>query len=217
MNELISPKYVICGSGCHVPIVLLIRDMWSELPLTSCFPVQSSNRQLPCGYLRHKRQIFFCRLDGERPKNDLNLFLNSVQDGRMSEYKSCQEWCLLLLSTWSYSLSFRVINITLWGYARKIYLKQVFFNTFRAWKIPWTEEPGRLQSMGSQLSDFTFTFYFHALEKEMAAHCSVLAWRIPGTGEPGGLSSLGSHRVGHDWSDSAAAASINHLIHANIL
>ena len=57
------------------------------------------------------------------------------------------------------------------------------------------------------LSDFTFTFHFHALEKEMATHSNVLAWRIPGTGEPGGLSSMGSHRVGHDWSDSAAAAS----------
>ena len=70
------------------------------------------------------------------------------------------------------------------------------------WKIPLTEEPGRLQSMGSlsltQLSDFTFTFHFHALEKEMATHSSVLAWRIPGMGEPGGLPSMGSHRVGHD-------------------
>ena len=56
------------------------------------------------------------------------------------------------------------------------------------------------------LSDFTFTFHFHALEKEMATHSSVLAWRIPGTGEPGGRLSLGSHRVGHDWSDAAAAA-----------
>ena len=118
-----------------------------------------------------------------------------------------------------------------------------------AWKIPWTEEPGGLQSKGSQnfetccqiylylvfttrkgngnplqyyclespmdggawwatvhevarsrtrLSDFTFTFHFHALEKEMATHSSVLAWRIPGTEEPGGLRSMGSHRVGHD-------------------
>ena len=50
----------------------------------------------------------------------------------------------------------------------------------------------------TRLSDFTFTFHFHALEKEMATHCSVLAWRIPGTGEPGGLLSVGSHRVGHD-------------------
>ena len=71
-----------------------------------------------------------------------------------------------------------------------------------AWKIPWTEEPGRLQSMGSQsrarLSDFTFTFHLHALEKEMATHSSVLTWRIPGMVEPGGLPSMASHRVGHD-------------------
>ena len=58
----------------------------------------------------------------------------------------------------------------------------------------------------TRLSDFTFTFHFHALEKEMATHSSVLAWRIPGTGEPGGLPSMGSHRVGHDWRDLAAAA-----------
>ena len=58
----------------------------------------------------------------------------------------------------------------------------------------------------TRLSDFTFTFHFHALEKEMATHSSVLAWRIPGTGEPGELPSMGSHRVGHDWHDSAAAA-----------
>ena len=50
----------------------------------------------------------------------------------------------------------------------------------------------------TQLSDFTLTFHFHALEKEMATHSSILAWRIPGTGEPGGLPSMGSHRVGHD-------------------
>ena len=58
----------------------------------------------------------------------------------------------------------------------------------------------------TRLSDFTFTFHFYALEKEMATHSSVLAWRIPGTGEPGGLPSMGSYRVGHDWSDLAAAA-----------
>ena len=57
----------------------------------------------------------------------------------------------------------------------------------------------------TRLSDFTFTFHFHALEEEMATHSSVLAWRIPGTGEPGGLPSMGSHRVGHDWSDLAVA------------
>ena len=119
-----------------------------------------------------------------------------------------------------------------------------------SWRIPWTEEPGGLQSMGSQrvrynwasngtplqysclenpmdggawkaavhgitegrsrLSDFTFTFPFHALEKEMATHSSVLAWRIPGTGEPGGLPSMGSHRVRHDWSDLAVSTYIYH-------
>ena len=64
-----------------------------------------------------------------------------------------------------------------------------------AWTIPWAEEPGRLQSMGSLRvrHDFTFTFHFHALEKEMATHSSVLAWRIPGMVEPGGLPSMGLH------------------------
>ena len=94
-----------------------------------------------------------------------------------------------------------------------------------AWRIPWTEGPDRLQPMGSQrvrqswaTNSITFTFRYTThtiyiymclalyLEKEMATHSSVFAWRIPGTGEPGGLSSLGSHRVGHDWSDLAAAA-----------
>ena len=60
-----------------------------------------------------------------------------------------------------------------------------------------------------RLSNFTLFFHFHALEKEMATHSSVLAWRIPGTVEPGGLPSLGSHRVRHDWSDLAAAAAGN--------
>ena len=72
-----------------------------------------------------------------------------------------------------------------------------------AWKIPWMEEPGRLQSMGlpgvrHDLSDFTFTFHFHALEKEMSTHSSTLAWKIPWTEEPSRLQSMGSIRVGHD-------------------
>ena len=80
-----------------------------------------------------------------------------------------------------------------------------------AWKNPmdggawWAVVHGVTKSR-TRLSDFTFTFHFHALEKEMATHSSVLAWRIPGTGEPGGLPSMGSHRVGHNWSDLAAAA-----------
>ena len=71
-----------------------------------------------------------------------------------------------------------------------------------AWKIPWTGEPGGLQSMVSlRVSDTTERLHFHfslSLEKEMATHSSVLTWRIPGMGEPGGLPSMGSHRVGHD-------------------
>ena len=63
----------------------------------------------------------------------------------------------------------------------------------------------------TQLSDFTFNFHFHALEKEMATHSSVPAWRIPGTGEPGGLLSVGSHRVRHDWSDFSSGSSSNAL------
>ena len=66
----------------------------------------------------------------------------------------------------------------------------------------------KIYTFWSWLSDFTFTFHFHALEKEMATHSRVLAWRIPGTVEPGGLLSMWSHRVGHDWSDLAAAGSI---------
>ena len=67
----------------------------------------------------------------------------------------------------------------------------------------WAAVHGVAKSQ-TRLSDFTFTFHFHALEKDMATHSSDLAWRIPGMGEPGGLPSMGSHRVGHDWSDLAA-------------
>ena len=71
----------------------------------------------------------------------------------------------------------------------------------RAW---WAAVHGAAKSQ-TRLSNFTFTFHFHALEKEMTTHSSVLAWRIPGVGEPGGLPSMVSHRVGHNWSDLAAA------------
>ena len=69
----------------------------------------------------------------------------------------------------------------------------------------------------TRLSDFTFTFHFHAWEKEMATHPRVLVWRIPGLGEPGGLPSMGSHRVGHDWSDLAAAAAADLTEQSRIL
>ena len=79
-----------------------------------------------------------------------------------------------------------------------------------AWENPmdrgaWWDAVHGVTKSRTRLSDFTFTFHFQALEKEMATHSSVLAWRIPGVGEPGGLPSMGSHRVGHDWSDLAAA------------
>ena len=100
----------------------------------------------------------------------------------------------------------------IWGWSEKAMAPH---SSTLAWKIPWMEEPGGLQSMGvtksqTQLSDFTFSFHFHALEKEMAAHSSIIAWRIPGTEEPSGLPSMGSHRVRHDWSDLAAAAEIKY-------
>ena len=72
----------------------------------------------------------------------------------------------------------------------------------------WWATVHRVATSQIRLSNFTFTFHFYALEKEMATHSNVLVWRIPGTGEPGGLLSMGSHRVGHDWSDLAAAAAI---------
>ena len=85
----------------------------------------------------------------------------------------------------------------------------------RAW---WAAVHGVAKSQ-TRLSDFPFTFHFHALEKEMATHSSVLACRIPGTGEPGGLLSVGSHRVGHDRRDlaAAAAAAAPYLYALNIL
>ena len=70
----------------------------------------------------------------------------------------------------------------------------------------WWAAVHRVAKSRTRLFDFTFTFHVHTLEKEMATYSSVLALRIPGTGEPGGRPSMGSHRVGHDWSDLAAAA-----------
>ena len=76
------------------------------------------------------------------------------------------------------------------------------------WRDCWWAAVHGVAKSWTQLNDFTFTFYFHALEEKMATHSSVLAWRIPGTGEPGRPPSIGSHRVGHDWSDLAAAAAL---------
>ena len=76
----------------------------------------------------------------------------------------------------------------------------------------WSAEVHGVAKSRTRLSDFTFTFHFHALEKEMATHSSVLAWRIPGTGSPGRLPSVGSHRVGHDLSDLAAVVTAVYVL-----
>ena len=99
----------------------------------------------------------------------------------------------------------KYIYIYLYTFIHICKMFDLIFVITLAWKIPWTEEPGGLQSMGSlrvgvakgrtRLSVFTFTFHFHALEKAVATHSSVPAWKIPGTREPGGLPSMGSHRV----------------------
>ena len=90
-----------------------------------------------------------------------------------------------------------------------------------AWKIPWMEEPGRLQSMGSLESDTTERLHCHfslsCIGGGNSNHSSVLAWRIPGMGEPGGLPSMGSHGDGYDWSDSAAAAALSLVLHIDFL
>ena len=106
---------------------------------------------------------------------------------------------LLSLSR-SHLFTFVSISVTLGGRLEKAMAPR---SSTLAWKIPWMEEPGELWSMGvtesqTRLSNFTFTFHFHALEKEMATHSSVLAWRIPGMGEPGRLPSMGLHSIGHD-------------------
>ena len=104
------------------------------------------------------------------------------------------------------SILFNLLRLVLWLSMEKA---MATHSSTLAWKIPWTEEPDRLQSMellGVGHNWATSLSLLHALEKEMATHSSVLAWRIPGTGEPGGLLSMGLPRVGHDWSDLAAAA-----------
>ena len=80
----------------------------------------------------------------------------------------------------------------------------------------WAAVHGVAKSQ-TQLSDFTFTFHFHALEKEMATHTRVLAWRIPWMEKPGRLQSMGSHRVGHNWSDLAAFVLFKEILFKSLL
>ena len=99
-----------------------------------------------------------------------------------------------------------------------VYYQWIFLTTFNGTPLQysclenpmdrgaWKAAVHGVANSRTRLSNFTFTFHFHALEKEMATDSSLLAWRIPGMGEPGGLPSMGSHRVGHGWSNLAAAA-----------
>ena len=132
--------------------------------------------------------------------------------------------CLKRLSMWkNWGWGFELIFIKWWNrhspqstlYKTKWYSTMMekamapHSSTF-AWKIPWTEEPGRLQSAGSLQSDTTEWLHFHfslsCIGEGNGNPLQCFAWKIPGTGKPGGLPSMGSHRVGHDWSDLAVAA-----------
>ena len=110
------------------------------------------------------------------------------------------------LSFWETAKVLYTVVVTIWQRRHWWPTPVLLPGKSHGWRIlvgcsPW----GRWET---GLSDFTFTFHFYALGKEMATHLSVLAWRIPGTGEPGRLPSMGSHRVRHDWCDLAAAAAL---------
>ena len=114
------------------------------------------------------------------------------------------EICLVCPIDWSIT----VLDSLLWSFFREgngTPLQYSCLENPMDGGVWWATVHGVAKSR-TQLSDFPFAFHFHALEKEMATHSSILAWRIPGMGEPGGLLSMGSHRVRHDWSDLAAAA-----------
>ena len=128
--------------------------------------------------------------------------------------RSCKRQRILLQVSWDHVF----VNTSIFHfYSPEPEKAMATHSSTLAWKIPWTEEPGRLQSMGSQRVGHDWAtslslFTFHALEKEMATHSSVLAWRISGMGEPGGLPSMGSHRVRHNWSNLVAAAAVSRTV-----
>ena len=120
-------------------------------------------------------------------RNFFNLFQNQIEPSRTFIQCLTMRMAFMFWRRWWHPLQYSCLENPMDGGA-------------------WRAAVHGVARSRTRLSDFTFTFHFHALEKEMATHSSFLAWRIPGTGEPGGLPSMGSHRVGHDWSNLAAAA-----------
>ena len=132
--------------------------------------------------------------------------------------QNCMTYAIIAIHRFKYMIAFLFNSSSLWKF---YYINKIALYWRRQWHpIPvlltgkshgwraWWAVVHEVAKSQTRLSDFIFTFHFHALEKEMATHSSVLAWRIPGTGEPGGLPSMGSHRVRYDWSDLAAAAAL---------
>ena len=122
-------------------------------------------------------------------------------------------WRLELLSLWSWGASPSQCGCVppLWSSLKAILEKAMATHSNSCLENPmdggaWWAAVYGVSKSRTWLSSFTFTFHFHALEREMATHSSVLAWRIPGAADPGGLPFMGSHRVGHDWHDLAVAA-----------
>ena len=143
-------------------------------------------------------------------KIQVNLFMAWGESSGAKIITKCNLWMRDLVSFWVLRHSFLFINrllVTIYGEGKGTPLQYSCLENPMDGEAWWAAVHGVTKSR-TQLSDFTFTLHFHALEREMATHSNVLGWRIPGTGEPGGLLSMGLHRVGHDWSDLAAAVTI---------
>ena len=148
---------------------------------------------------------FFCSFYGYYSVAYMyHIFVHSSVDGHLGCFN-------VLIIVNSAALNIRV-HISIWG---MVFFSNMPRNRRRQWQATPVLLPGKSHGWRSLVgcspwghyeSDTTERLHFHTVEKAMATHSSVLAWRIPGTGEPGGLPSMGSHRVGHDWSDLAAAA-----------
>ena len=176
--------------------------------LQEIFPTQGLNQGLP-----HCRRILY-QLSHQGPKNtgvgSLSLLQQIFPTQASNQGLWRGRWILYQLSYQGspnrYNIKVKYMLLTLDGGEGNGTPLQYSCLENPIYGGTWWAVVHGIAKSQTQLSDSTFTFHFHTLEKEMATHSSVLAWRIPGTGEPGRLPSMGSHRVGHDWSDLAAAA-----------